>query len=78
MSTHVYNNTRLGLGFGKAMARLYQRMFISTFVYVNYQTNYVILIPTLLNTVSTFKSNPLNYLGVLGWSGGGLDFSNQN
>jgi hypothetical protein len=44
MSTHININARLGYGFGKATARLYQCLLTSTLAYINYQHNYVVLI----------------------------------
>jgi hypothetical protein len=44
MSTHININARLGYGFGKATARLYQCLLTSTLACINYQHNYVVLI----------------------------------
>jgi hypothetical protein len=62
MSTHVYMNARLAYGFGKTIARLYQRLFMlfSSPGYINYQNINVLFISTLL--ISTYNINPLNQL----------------
>jgi hypothetical protein len=54
MSTHVYIKTCLGFWFGKATARLYQRV-----IYINYQNTYVVLIPMLLYNNFQYQSSKL-------------------
>jgi hypothetical protein len=57
MSTHVYINARLAYGFSKATARLYQRLFMSTLGYINYQNMNVLFIAMLLNINLQYQSS---------------------